>query len=80
LSRAVLLKCEWSPHLAYRNFSDDTNFITRTFGFELGQNELPSSSSEILCPVCFCEYPFDEFTFLSDCHHGLCTYCFTGYL
>lgn len=43
--------------------------------------EVPADEGqEILCPVCFCEYPIAEFVHLPDCGHGLCTYCYTGYL
>ena len=38
------------------------------------------TSGDILCPVCFCDYPANEFVHLPDCGHGLCSYCYTGYL
>ena len=35
---------------------------------------------DILCEVCFCEYPESDFISLPDCGHGLCRYCYEGYL
>ena len=80
MARALLIKNEWSDGLAYKAFTEDENYIFNTFKFNLGENEIPTGNAEILCPVCFCEYPPAEFTFLPDCGHGLCTYCYTGYL
>lgn len=80
LARAMLLKNGWNADLVLRHFAEDCDYIKNTFGFELGAIELPTGENDVLCPVCFCEYPLAECTFLQDCGHGLCTYCYTGYL
>ena len=81
MARALLLKNEWNVELAIKQFTEDYDYISKTFGFEIGQNEPPTDTTvDVLCPVCFCEYPLEEHTFLPDCGHGLCTYCFGGYL
>lgn len=80
LARALLVKNEWNADLAIKAFVECEDYIQETFGFELGTNEVPTGDVEVLCPVCFCDYPLGEFIFLNDCGHGLCTYCYTGYL
>ena len=80
MARALLIKNEWNPELAIGNFSKDPDYIQKTFGFEIGVNQVPTGDAEILCPVCFCEYGPEEFIHLQDCGHGLCQYCYTGYL
>lgn len=80
MARALLLKNEWNSDLAIRKFSEDYDYISKTFGFEIGANPVPEGTDDILCPVCFCDYPPNEFIFMPDCGHGLCNYCFPGYL
>lgn len=80
LGRALLLKNEWNHQLAIKSFTEDYDYISKTFGFEIGTNPIPEGDGEVCCPVCFCDYPLNEFTHLEDCGHGLCTYCYTGYL
>ena len=79
MCRALLLKNEQRADLAIKAFTRDLDYVEKTFGFEIGANEVPTTG-DVLCPVCFCEYPVDEFVHLPDCGHGLCTYCYTGYL
>ena len=79
-ARALLIRNEWNPQLALRRFADDFDYCLNTFNFALGENEPPSGNQDILCEVCFCEYPLDEWIYMPDCGHGLCTYCYTGYL
>ena len=80
MARALLLKNEWNHEIALKNFTEDFDYILNTFGFEIGANPVPSGDDEVLCPVCFCDYPPSEFIFLEDCGHGLCETCYTGYL
>ncbi len=63
-------------------FAEDYDYVSKTFGFEIGANELPkgNENGEVLCPVCFCDYPLSEFVHMPDCAHGLCEYCYAGYL
>ena len=84
MARALLLQNEWNADLAIRKFSEDVDYIEKTFNFEIGTNQMPKlqdgPGDDILCPVCFCDYPLSEFEHLPDCAHGLCTYCYAGYL
>lgn len=80
LARALLIRNGWSPSIALRNFSEDESYIFKTFGFNIGTNELPRGDEDILCEVCYCEYPLGEFVYLEDCGHGLCSICYSGYL
>ena len=79
MCRAFLLKNGWNADLAIKSFTSEFDYIETTFGFEIGANEVPTSG-DIFCPVCFCDYPANEFVHLPDCGHGLCSYCYTGYL
>lgn len=77
----MLLKNEWNADLAIRRFAEDYDYVSKTFGFEIGAIEVPKDPSvEICCPVCFCDYPLAEFVHMKDCGHGLCAYCYSGYL
>lgn len=56
IAQALLLKNEWNADLAIKAFSEDVDYISKTFGFEIGQNGEPAGD-EITCTVCFCDYP-----------------------
>ena len=80
MSRALLLKNQWNSNLAIKSFTEDYDYVSKTFGFEIGAKEIPTGPGDICCPVCFCDYPLAEFVHMPDCAHGLCMYCYTGYL
>jgi len=41
MARALLLKNEWNSDLAIKAFTEDYEYISKTFNFELGSGESP---------------------------------------
>ena len=81
MARALLLKNEWNTGLAIKRFAEDYDYVSRTFGFEIGATQVPKdASTEFCCLVCYCEYPLSEFVHMPDCGHGLCEECYAEYL
>ena len=74
-----MVRNKWSSEKAIQAFVSDPDYVEKTFKFTLGQ-EVEKDGDENLCGVCFCEYGDDEWVKIDVCGHGLCTYCFTGYL
>ena len=83
MAKAVLMKNKWSVDRSVEAFGKDPDYIKNTFKFDMDESEKNmemDSNGEKTCGVCFCEYGADEWVSIRECGHGLCKYCFTGYL
>ena len=83
MAKAVLMKNKWSVDKSVEAFAKDPDYIENTFKFKMEeseQNMKADCNGEHTCGVCFCEYGEDEWVTIKECGHGLCKYCFTGYL
>ena len=80
LARALLMKNKWSADKAIQAILNDPDYIEKTFKFSMNDEEEECKSADKTCGVCFCEYGSDEWVEIDTCGHGLCMYCYTGYL
>ena len=80
LARAILMKNKWNVGKAVTAFAKDPDYIENNFKCELAPEDSTGFPGYKLCGVCFCEYGSDEWITIKECGHGLCQYCFTGYL
>lgn len=80
MARAVLIKNQWTASKAIQAFINSPDYIQKTFKFDCSNNNRSNSGEAKTCGVCFCDYEDDEWVSLEDCGHGMCMFCFEGYL
>jgi len=78
MARALLIKFKWKTNEVMDAIMNETDLIARVLKFDAHDAEM--SEGGFTCESCYYEVEPVDIVFMPDCHHALCSECFSVYL